>query len=207
MPFSSGTSSWVAVDLADPVAVNRAPGSVLFLRICLRLWAMLLIKHRHQCPSRFNPQFHHTQPAQPVPRERLHIPAACDGVVTDHWCSVLLWRGAAHPVGPRTSRGVQRGFQGGSPDADLHPPDFRRLRGRALLQGPHFLDVTRAAALLNAVTVVLGPNCPTVLKHSAARPHAARSHALTHSTHIHIHPFCGPANSKSRQPGNEGMRG
>ena len=94
----------------------------------------------------------HPQSAQPMPRGNLHIAAARAQVLATG--AVLWWHGAAHPVGPRTFPGggeVQRGFKGGpqSPDADLHPPDFRRLRGQELLRGLVFWkvpDVTRAAA-------------------------------------------------------------
>lgn len=136
-----------------------------------------------------------------LPRKNLHTQHRRTRS-SDGYGAVLLWRGAAFPAGPRTFRGGQRGFKGGPLTLTLRPPDFRRLRGQHCWWGPSFLDVTRAAALLDMVTVVLGPNCPTVLKHSAPRPHAARS--LSHA-HPPAH-FAAQPNSKSRLPGTKGRR-
>lgn len=163
----------VAVDLVDPGAVYPARGSVLFLTICLKLWAVSLVKHQRRLLSQRKPQIH-----KPVPREALHITAARDQF-GGHGASVIrAW--SRIPGRASDVPGGTAWFQGGSPDADLASPGFQESQGPALQWGPSFLDVTRAAALLDMVTVVLGPNCPTVLKHSAPRPYAARSLSHAH---------------------------
>lgn len=115
----------VAVDLVDPGAVYPARGSVLFLTICLKLWAVSLVKHQRR-PSSQRKASH--KPTSQCRERRYTSPQhAINSVVT---VPVLLGRGAAFPAGPRTFRGGQRGFKGGPLTLTLHPPDFRSLRGQ-----------------------------------------------------------------------------
>lgn len=138
---------------------------------------------------------------KPMPRDWLHTQHRSTRSSAGCECSVIVaW--SRIPGRASDVPGGQRGFKGGPLTLTLHPPDFRRHRGQHCWWGPSFLEVTRAAALLDMVIVVLGPNCPTVLKHSAPRPHAARplshAHPLAHS--------CGPAQLKLRLPGTKRSR-
>lgn len=122
---ASDTSSiqQVADDLVDPGTVYPARGSVLFLTICLKLWAVSLVKHQRRLLSQCKPQI-----PKPVPREALHITAARDQFGGHGASVVLAW--SRIPGRASDVPGGQRGFKGGPLTLTLHPPDFRSLRGQ-----------------------------------------------------------------------------
>lgn len=184
--FASDTSSiqQVADDLVEPGAVYPARGSVLFLTICLKLWAVSLVKHHRRLSSQRKPQIH-----KPVPREALHITAARDQF-GGHGASVIrAW--SRIPGRASDVPGGQRGFKGGPLTLTLHPPDFRSLRGHSVAVGPVFFGRDTACGSTGYGNRGTWPKLPYRPETLCSSPTCS---TLT-LTRTFTAPFCGPANS------------